>query len=100
MNERKALQLLVSGIVQGVGYRAWTERTAHTLGLGGWVRNLHDGRVEIWAEGIGAALDELEARCRIGPRSAQVTSITRTEREPTGMGHFEARPTAEGPWQS
>lgn len=97
MSPRVAIHLLVSGIVQGVGYRAWTERTAHSLGLGGWVRNLHDGRVEIWAEGIPAALDELEARCRIGPRSAQVTSIERRDEAATGLGHFEARPTAESP---
>lgn len=97
MNERRARHLLISGIVQGVGYRVWTERTAHRLGLGGWVRNLHDGRVEIWAEGIVAALDELEAQCRVGPRSAQVTSLESTERAPTGMGHFEARSTAEEP---
>ncbi len=46
-----AAHVLVSGIVQGVGYRWWTRRTAAELGLRGWVRNLYDGRVEIWVEG-------------------------------------------------
>ena len=57
--ERVAAQLLISGIVQGVGYRYWTTRTAARLGLAGWVRNLYDDRVEIFAEGPAPALEAL-----------------------------------------
>lgn len=97
MSDTAAATLLISGIVQGVGYRAWTVRAAAELELRGWVRNLHDGRVEIWAEGSSAAIDALEARCRIGPRSGQVTAVERAPRAPRGHTGFEERRTAEGP---
>lgn len=46
-----AVRVYVSGIVQGVGYRAFTKRTADSYGLSGWVRNLPDGRVEVFVQG-------------------------------------------------
>jgi acylphosphatase len=97
MSKPSAAQFLISGIVQGVGYRAWTTDVARTLGITGWVRNLHDGRVEVWAEGEAAQLDELETRCRVGPRSAQVTKIERELRTPRGHASFEETRTADTP---
>ncbi|MCB9672681.1 MAG: acylphosphatase [Alphaproteobacteria bacterium] len=95
--ERVAAQLLISGIVQGVGYRYWTTRTAARLGLAGWVRNLYDDRVEIFAEGPAPALEALVTACREGPRSAEVTDVARNERPPQGLSGFEARATAAAP---
>ncbi len=46
-----ALRVFVDGIVQGVGYRAFTKRLAQSYGLSGWVRNLPDGRVEVFVQG-------------------------------------------------
>ena len=46
-----AYRVYVSGIVQGVGYRAFTKRLAHSYGLTGWVKNLPDGRVEAFVQG-------------------------------------------------
>ena len=66
---------LVSGRVQGVGFRWWTRRTASRLYLSGTVRNLPDGRVEVRARGSAAALDELEASLRIGPLAADVVDV-------------------------
>lgn len=66
---------LVSGRVQGVGYRYFTQRAAVELGLSGWVRNLGDGRVEAHAEGSVAALHEFEGRLRLGPRMAEVRGV-------------------------
>lgn len=95
-----AIQLLITGRVQGVGYRAWCRRHALDLCLVGWVRNLHDGRVEVFAQGEAAALDVLEEDCRVGPRHAsvdEVTRIPRTTRPCRGFEHAEdaAAPQAD-----
>ena len=66
------LRVLVSGRVQGVGFRYFTQRTAAELGLTGWVRNLRDGRVEAVAEGERANLEQLLAAIRRGPPSSRV----------------------------
>jgi acylphosphatase len=92
-----AARLLISGIVQGVGYRAWTVRTARQLGASGWVRNLHDGRVEVWAEAPSEVLDQLEERCRRGPTYAEVERVERSDRPATGAAGFEALATAADP---
>jgi acylphosphatase len=92
-----AVRLLVRGVVQGVGYRYWTERQARELGLRGWVRNLDDGRVEIFAEGEPAALDELERRCHRGPRSASVDQVAREARPVRGLLSFAADEDADAP---
>lgn len=68
-------RLIVHGIVQGVGYRAWSVRTATAIGLVGWVRNLDDGRVEILAQGAAEQLAKLEELCRVGPTHAQVSIV-------------------------
>ncbi len=73
MTER--LHVLVSGRVQGVGFRWATEAKAFELGLNGWVRNLPDGRVEAEFEGTPAALDAMETWCWQGPRMALVDSV-------------------------
>ena len=65
----------IQGRVQGVYYRAWTQQTAESLGLSGWVRNLSDGRVELLAEGERAQLEELHRRCLQGPPAASVKKI-------------------------
>jgi acylphosphatase len=70
------VRLLISGLVQGVGFRWATRREATRLGLAGWVRNLADGRVEAVAEGPQAKVDELVAWCRRGPAGARVESVS------------------------
>jgi acylphosphatase len=69
-------RLLISGRVQGVGYRFSARDEALRLGLSGLARNLPDGRVEVIAEGAPAALAELERWCRRGPPLANVTAVT------------------------
>jgi acylphosphatase len=93
----QAAHILVSGIVQGVGYRYWTERTARELHLSGWVRNLEDGRVEILAEGTPEQLRELEARLWRGPRSAEVSSIEVNAVPARGTSSFEIHRTGATP---
>jgi acylphosphatase len=70
--ETQAKRYYVSGRVQGVGFRFFAERTAGNLGLGGYVRNLYDGRVEVYAIGCAEKLEALKEALRRGPRMAAV----------------------------
>jgi acylphosphatase len=70
---------LISGRVQGVGFRWFVARHAHAEDIVGWVRNLPDGRVEVVARGQDEALRTLEARLRAGPPSAAVSSVERAD---------------------
>lgn len=79
---------LVSGEVQGVGFRMNTRVQAERLGLRGFARNLADGRVEVEAEGPDAAVAELLRWLRTGPRYATVASVDVEDREPTGESGF------------
>lgn len=89
---QRATRLVASGRVQGVGFRYFVVRAAQGCGAVGYVRNLDDGDVEIWAEGPGEALDRLEAEVRKGPRHAQVEALRRMDGEPTGSFRgFEVR---------
>ena len=72
---KKARLFLVKGRVQGVGYRFFVEREAYDLGLQGYVRNLADGRVEVYATGSEAALEELRKQLQEGPRASRVDSV-------------------------
>lgn len=84
---------MISGYVQGVGYRYWTRLFASRMGLRGWVRNLEDGRVELLAIGPTADLDSLVDACRLGPGSADVHEVVVTDIEaPDGIQGFEIRP--------
>jgi acylphosphatase len=69
-------RIFVSGRVQNVSFRDWTIRTAKTLGLTGWVRNLHDGRLEILASGDDEAIGKLVDACREGPPLARVEHVS------------------------
>lgn len=69
------LEAQVKGVVQGVGFRWYTQRKAVQLGLRGWVRNEPDGRVRLLAEGPEEALQELLKAVQVGPRSSRVTDV-------------------------
>jgi acylphosphatase len=73
----------VSGRVQGVGFRWWTVREAHRLGLRGTVRNHPDGTVEVHAAGSDAALSRLAVRLREGPPHARVDRVEPVPPTPT-----------------
>src|SRR5947208_12263234 len=68
----EAKRYVVRGRVQGVGFRWFVEREAHMLGIAGWVRNNHDGSVEVLAQGTRDQLSGLHGRLREGPRAARV----------------------------
>ena len=72
---RVARRFLISGRVQGVGFRFFAEAAASREGLHGWVRNLPDGRVEAAAEGEAEAVERFERAMRHGPRGARVDRV-------------------------
>lgn len=70
-----AKRFYVSGFVQGVGYRFFAQRVAGRLGIYGYVKNLRDGRVEVYAIAPEEKLRELRAELRRGPRGATVEEV-------------------------
>ena len=72
---RVARRYLISGRVQGVGFRLFTEAAAAREGLHGFVRNLADGRVEVEAEGEAEAIERFERHVRQGPPGARVSQV-------------------------
>jgi acylphosphatase len=80
----RRLHAIVHGRVQGVGYRASTFDEARQLGLAGWVRNRHDGTVEVLAEGSEANLRSFLAYLHRGPWAAEVTSVIEDWAEAVG----------------
>jgi acylphosphatase len=71
----RTVRATITGVVQGVGYRAFVERQAVMRGLSGWVRNRRDGSVEAVFAGDAAAVDAMLAACHKGPRMAMVEEV-------------------------
>lgn len=90
--------LIITGRVQGVGYRHSLRQEALRLGLTGWVRNRHDGSVESMVAGEPRAVDALLAWAQRGPPAARVDAVTATTASGTDtfatFNGFEQRPTA------
>lgn len=91
MKTIQARRYLISGVVQGVGYRAFAEHAARGIGVSGWARNLDDGRVEVHANGTPSQLEDLESRLRRGPRWSEVRSVEVTEAAVLELSGFHIR---------
>ena len=97
MQDKKAkspsicLHVIVSGRVQGVGYRVSTVYQAQKLGVSGWVRNLPDSCVEAVFEGEATAVDQMVQWCRVGPTAAVVEKIVVEQIEPQEIQGFDVR---------
>jgi acylphosphatase len=90
--EAKRYHIVVSGKVQGVGYRYFTRDAAQSLGLCGWVRNLRNGGVEIEAEGDQGDVDRLIEKLRQGPPLSRVLNVGVQEMVAVGgAGEFVIR---------
>jgi acylphosphatase len=91
----EARRFIVRGRVQGVGFRWFVEREAHTLGITGWVRNNSDSSVEILAMGSHEQISGLRGRLQQGPRAARVDAVEESEARPvSGLTNFRI----EGAW--
>jgi acylphosphatase len=77
--------VIVRGLVQGVGFRAWTEFTALERGIEGWVRNRRDGSVEAVFAGSAEAVAAMIDGCRQGPRGARVDQLDQWEASETAL---------------
>jgi acylphosphatase len=84
---------MIRGVVQKVGFRAWTERQALKLGLWGWVRNRRDGSVEVVAAGPRPQMAQLIEYCRNGPPLARVDSVAIEEASENDLGQRRAGET-------
>jgi acylphosphatase len=82
MAELVRARIRVTGIVQGVGYRYFVRNAATSLGLGGYVRNLPDGSVEVVAEGERSLVSTFIGELRVGPRYASVAGVDIAWEEP------------------
>ena len=86
-----ARRMVVSGVVQGVGFRWATRHEAARLGLGGWVRNRADGAVEAWVEGEGDAVAAMLTWAETGPPGSTVARLDVADAVPWGFEGFEIR---------
>ena len=81
----RIVRLMITGLVQGVGFRAFVEDEAMRRGLRGWVRNRGDGAVEVVLGGPADAVNAAVDACRRGPRAAQVRAVDVQEAETTAL---------------
>ena len=86
-------RVLVTGRVQGVGYRAWVEHRARAHDLEGWVRNRRDGSVEALVIGEEDAVARIIEACREGPFGARVADVAVSDANDDGSVGFTAKPT-------
>ena len=93
---RRTVRVVVSGRVQGVGYRAWTERHARRRGLSGSVRNRLDGSVEAVLSGPAEAVNGMLVAMRTGPSGARVDDVRESDAADQGTAteDFQVLPTA------
>ncbi len=91
--QERAVHVSVTGLVQGVGYRAWVEREAGARGLSGWVRNRFDGSVEAVFTGPADEVEAMLAACRQGPRLAEVDAVAVAEHAEPVAALFRVLPT-------
>jgi acylphosphatase len=89
----RTIRVIISGRVQGVGYRAWTVATANKLNIKGWVRNLSDGTVEALFSGADPSVSAMFEACKKGPPASHVDRIETFTSEIVEDGPFVARPT-------
>jgi len=92
-SERICRRYFISGRVQGVFYRVGAQQQARALAMQGWVRNCHDGRVEVYACGTADQHTHLKNWLKIGPSHAKVSNIEEFNADLEACSQFDIRPT-------
>ena len=72
---KKSVRLYISGIVQGVFYRAFIKEHAEKIGIKGFIRNLEDGRVEVFIEGNPEEVKKMIELCKKGPKHSEIKNV-------------------------
>jgi len=91
----RRIRAVVTGRVQGVGFRYFVQRSANTLGLKGWVRNLENGNVEFVVQGPAEDVDKMLSLVRSGPQLSWVKDVIVDPQQPDPtLLTFEIKPTA------
>ena len=90
----RSVHATITGLVQGVGFRAFVEREASRRGLAGWVRNRRDGSVEAVFSGDDAVVTAMLEACRHGPPMARVESVAVDAYRGPTLTRFIVLPTA------
>ncbi len=88
MSDRRCVRVLITGRVQGVGFRAWMRGQANARNLSGWVRNLPDGAVEAVICGLPDAVGDMIKACKDGPKWADVAAVKVSEETQGARGAF------------
>lgn len=88
---RIARRFVISGRVQGVGFRWFVRDAAMREGVAGWVTNLDDGRVEAFVEGDEESVTRVEHKLRMGPPGARVQHVTVIDEDPGSLSGFAIR---------
>jgi len=86
-----AKHVRVTGRVQGVFYRAWSQAQARELAISGWIRNCPDGSVEAHLQGDDSSVSRMIDRMRRGPANARVDDVEVEDAAPEDSGRFELR---------
>lgn len=86
---KKAIRLYISGIVQGVFFRAFVKDNAERNNIKGFVRNLEDGRVEIFIEGNSPDVNKMIEVCKKGPKHAQIKKVEEKPEKFQGLKNFK-----------
>ncbi|MEW5421337.1 acylphosphatase [Amorphus sp. 3PC139-8] len=89
----RSVHILITGLVQGVGYRAWLAQLADAYELGGWVRNRMTGEVEAVFSGPAELVADMITECHKGPPGCRVTSISVQEKAAPVQSPFEVLDT-------
>lgn len=95
MTDLVTIQAIITGRVQGVGYRSWTVKNAQKLGLTGWVRNRDDGTVEAVFHGPESKVEAMLKECESGPLAAKVANVERKLFDAPPPVDFKQRPTEQ-----
>ena len=89
----RTVRIVITGHVQGVGFRMWLAEEAETVDVNGWVANRRDGSVEAVLSGDEDAVELMILICRSGPRGARVANVSVTPEPATSVGNgFTIRP--------
>lgn len=86
---KKSVRLYISGIVQGIFFRAFVKENAEKYNVKGFVRNLEDGRVEVFLEGNVDDVDKMIEICKTGPKHSQIKDVEIKEEKFQGFKTFK-----------